>query len=81
MQKTEFVLRGAYVELNNLLKLVGVCDSGGAGKAIVASGAVEVDGQVETRKTCKIQAGQKVVVADIEIHVLPAPEAGIAMAD
>lgn len=81
MQKTEFVLRGAYVELNNLLKLVGVCDSGGAGKAIVASGAVEVDGQVETRKTCKIQAGQKVVVADIEIHVLPAPETGIAMAD
>ena len=81
MQKTEFVLRGAYVELNNLLKLVGVCDSGGAGKAIVASGAVEVDGQVETRKTCKIQAGPKVVVADIEIHVLPAPETGIAMAD
>ena len=81
MQKTEFVLRGAYIELNNLLKLVGVCDSGGAGKAIVASGAVEVDDQVETRKTCKILAGQKVVVADIEIHVLAAPEAGIAMAD
>ena len=75
------MLIGAYVELNNLLKLVGVCDSGGAGKAIVASSAVRVDGQVETRKTCKIRAGQKVAVGDIEINVLPAPESGIAIAD
>lgn len=81
MQKTEFVLSGEYIELNNLLKLTGVCDSGGAGKALVASGAVIVDGQVETRKTCKIRAGQKVAVGDIEINVLPAPESGIAIAD
>lgn len=81
MQKTEFVLSGEYIELNNLLKLTGVCDSGGAGKALVASGAVTVDGQVETRKTCKIRAGQKVAMGDIEINVLPAPESGIAIAD
>jgi ribosome-associated protein len=81
MQKTEFVLSGEYIELNNLLKLTGVCDSGGAGKALVASGAVTVDGQVEMRKTCKIRAGQKVAVGDIEINVLPAPESGIAIAD
>ena len=81
MQKTEFVLSGEYIELNNLLKLTGVCDSGGAGKALVASGAVTVDGQMETRKTCKIRAGQKVAVGDIEINVLPAPESGIAIAD
>jgi len=81
MQKTEFVLSGEYIELNNLLKLTGVCDSGGAGKALVASGAVTVDGLVEMRKTCKIRAGQKVAVGDIEINVLPAPESGIAIAD
>jgi ribosome-associated protein len=81
MQNTEFVLSGEYIELNNLLKLTGVCDSGGAGKALVASGAVSVDGQAETRKTCKIRAGQKVAVGDIEISVLPAPESGIAIAD
>jgi len=81
MQNTEFVLSGEYIELNNLLKLTGVCDSGGAGKALVASGVVTVDGQVETRKTCKIRAGQKVVVGNIEIIVLPAPESGIAIAD
>lgn len=58
-----------YVELNQLLKLVGLCDSGGAGKAIVAAGAVTVDGVLETRKTAKIRPGQRVVV-DEEIEIL-----------
>ena len=58
-----------HVELNQLLKLVGLCDSGGAGKAIVASGAVTVDGEVELRKTAKIRAGQTVVLDDYEIRV------------
>lgn len=60
-----------YVELNQLLKLMGLCDSGGAGKAIVATGAVSVDGKTELRKTCKIHAGQLVQLDDYEISVLP----------
>lgn len=59
-----------YVELNQLLKLTGLCDSGGAGKAIVASGAVRVDGQVELRKTCKIRVGQTVAYQDVTIVVV-----------
>ena len=70
MQTIDFELEGDYVELNMLLKLVGLCDSGGAGKAIVASGAVRVDGAMELRKTCKIHAGQAVSIDDVEIHVL-----------
>jgi ribosome-associated protein len=69
MQKITFNLDGEYVELNQLLKLVGICDSGGAGKAIVASGEVSVDGKVETRKTCKIRAGQQVALGDVRISV------------
>ncbi len=56
----DFALEGEYVELNQLLKLAGLCDSGGAGKALVADGQVRVDGVVELRKTCKIRAGQQV---------------------
>ncbi|EIM02074.1 RNA-binding protein [Rhodanobacter thiooxydans] len=73
MQTINFELEGDYVELNLLLKLVGLCDSGGAGKAIVASGAVRVDGATELRKTCKIRAGQVVRTGDAEIHVLADP--------
>lgn len=74
MQYIEFELDHDHdhVELNQLLKLVGLCDSGGAGKAIVASGAVSVDGEVELRKTCKIRAGQVVRLDDVEIRVVEA---------
>lgn len=70
MQDTiDFELDRDHVELNQLLKLTGVCDSGGAGKQLVASGAVTVDGEVELRKTCKIRAGQVVRVDGVEIRV------------
>ncbi|HUB88278.1 MAG TPA: RNA-binding S4 domain-containing protein [Dyella sp.] len=69
-QRIAFELDREYVELNQLLKLTGLCDSGGQGKQIVASGAVYVDGQQELRKTCKIHAGQIVQIDDVEIHVV-----------
>jgi ribosome-associated protein len=71
-QDLEFTLDGHdHVELHQLLKLVGLVDSGGAGKHLVASGAVRVDGAVELRKTCKIRAGQRVEVGDARIDVAP----------
>ena len=69
MQQFTLELDREFVELNQLLKLSGLCDSGGAGKALVASGAVSVDGVVELRKTCKIRDGQVVRVDDAEIRV------------
>ncbi len=70
MPVTKFQLDRDHVELNQLLKLEGLCDSGGAGKALVASGAVKVDGVVELRKTCKIRAGSIVTVGDVEIRIV-----------
>ena len=69
MDSIDFELDRDFVELNQLLKLAGLCDSGGAGKQLVASGAVRVDGVVELRKTAKIRAGQRVQVGDAEIVV------------
>lgn len=69
MQQLEFTLEDDHVPLNQLLKLVGLCDSGGAGKQLVASGAVQVDGAVELRKTCKIRAGQRVELDGVQIVV------------
>jgi len=70
MHAERFELEGEYVELNQLLKLVGLCDSGGAGKALVADGRVRVDGAVELRKTCKIRAGQQVEAEGMRIDVV-----------
>ena len=69
MQKLSFELAGEFVELNQLLKLVGLCDSGGAGKNMVATGVVSVDGKKELRKTAKIRTGQIVTVGDVRIAV------------
>ncbi len=69
MPLIRFVLDRDHVALNQLLKLAGACDSGGGGKAVVASGAVTVDGKVELRKTCKIRPGQVVGLGDIRIQV------------
>jgi ribosome-associated protein len=70
MQQFEFKLNGEFIELNQLLKMVGVCDSGGAGKVLVAEGVVTVDGHIELRKTCKIRAGSVVTLGDVRITVL-----------
>jgi ribosome-associated protein len=70
MQQFEFKLNGEFIELNQLLKIVGVCDSGGAGKVLVAEGVVSVDGHIELRKTRKIRAGSVVTLGDVRITVL-----------
>lgn len=57
----EFKLAGQeYIELNNLLKIMGLIDSGGMAKIVIAEGQVKVDGMVELRRRCKIRIGQKV---------------------
>ncbi|WP_279050922.1 ribosome-associated protein YbcJ [Cedecea davisae] len=60
-----------YVELCDLLKLEGWCESGAQAKAVIAEGLVKVDGEVETRKRCKIVAGQTVAFESLSITVQP----------
>ena len=69
MKKIDYTLTQDFIELNHLLKLTGFADSGGSGGALVTTGVVKVDGQVELRKRNKIRAGQIVHIADSEIHV------------
>lgn len=49
-----------FITLDNLLKVEGWCESGGFAKQQIAAGQVKVDGDIETRKRCKITAGKKV---------------------
>lgn len=69
---SEFSLKGHdFVALNDLLKITGLCGSGGEAKVVIAKGKVKVDGQVELRKTCKIRNGQVVEYARERITVTP----------
>ena len=72
LETNTFELRGEYIELCNLLKLVGIANSGGQGKLMVSDGIVTVDGNVETRRTAKIRAGQVVECLGETIQVTSA---------
>ncbi|MFV5214536.1 RNA-binding S4 domain-containing protein [Azonexus caeni] len=55
-----FAVRGEHIQLDQLLKATGLCESGGAAHAAIADGQVRVDGVVDTRKRAKIRPGQQV---------------------
>jgi ribosome-associated protein len=55
-----FAVRGEYIQLDQLLKATGLCESGGAAHAAIAEGRVRVDAAVDTRKRAKIRPGQVV---------------------
>lgn len=69
---TDFQMKGEFIPLDALLKATGLASSGGEAKALVAAGRVQVDGQRELRKRCKIRAGQVVSVAGTSIRVVAA---------
>jgi ribosome-associated protein len=64
-----FQLQGEFIELNVLLKLLALVPSGGAAKALIAEGAVTVDGAIETRTRRKLRCGNSVRVADEEVLI------------
>jgi ribosome-associated protein len=67
--KTTFTLQSEYIELIKLLKVTGLCDTGGMAKNVTDDGLVQVDGRTELRKRCKIRSGQVVSFEGHEIEV------------
>ena len=74
MQHIDFALRGEFIPLDALLKATGLADSGGRAKALIAAGQVQVDGQQELRKTCKLRAGHVVALAQTRVRILAAAQ-------
>ncbi|HEY6640819.1 MAG TPA: RNA-binding S4 domain-containing protein [Povalibacter sp.] len=70
MRDMNFELKGEFIPLDALLKTTGIASSGGEAKAMVADGHVQVDGQPESRKRCKIRAGQVVRAGDATIRIV-----------
>ncbi len=64
-----FQLKGEFIELIKLLKLLQIAESGGAAKSIVEENEVYVNGEIETRKRAKLRKGDVVKVFDEEIKI------------
>ncbi|KAB2966640.1 RNA-binding S4 domain-containing protein [Zoogloea sp.] len=65
-----FPVEGEFIQLDQLLKAVGLCGSGGEAKQRVADGDVQVDGEIENRKRAKLRPGQRVDFAGETIELV-----------
>jgi ribosome-associated protein len=66
-----FELHGQeFIELNKMLKLLGLVETGGEANIMIESGEVTVNGEVETRKRKKLRSGENVNFAGQSIHIL-----------
>ena len=68
--KVDFKLDGhEYIELNNVLKVLSLVNSGGEAKVLINNGQAEVNGETEYRKRKKLRAGDVVVFNNNEITI------------
>jgi len=57
-----FKIKGEFIELIQLLKVLSIAETGGHAKIIVDDGLVKLNGVVEIRKRAKLRVGDKVEV-------------------
>lgn len=68
-QIRKFDTGGRPIELGKLLKVSGLCSTGGEAKMLIAAGEVFVDGEPEYRRRHALIAGQTVVASDVELQL------------
>jgi ribosome-associated protein len=62
-----FKIEGEYIELIQLLKAIGLANTGGHAKMIVDQEMVTRNGEIETRKRAKLIAGDVIEITDNKI--------------
>lgn len=70
MTTQEFKISGEYIELIQLLKAIGLAQTGGHAKMIVDEEMVLRNGEVETRKRAKLVAGDRIEVQGIVVNLV-----------
>ena len=70
MTTQDFKISGDYIELIQLLKAIGLAQTGGHAKMIVDEEMVLRNGEVETRKRAKLVVGDVVEVQGIVVNLV-----------
>lgn len=55
-----FKIKGAFIQLNQLIKAMGWCENGAQANTLIDEGEVKVNGVVELRKRNKLVPGSKI---------------------
>ena len=69
MQTLKFNLEKEYIELNKLLKILSIVNSGGQANSIISNGLVYCNGQVDRRKRLKLRKGDVIKFSDTLINI------------
>ena len=67
-------IRDESIRLGQFLKLANLVDSGSDAKPLLMNGAVQVNGEVETRRGRQLVVGDVVVVGGVGVRVVGAAE-------
>jgi ribosome-associated protein len=65
----EVQARGGMIRLGQLLQVAGLAESGGEAKALLATGAVRVNGEPETRRGRQLVPGDVVVAGEDSVRI------------
>jgi len=58
------------IRLGQLLKLANLAETGGEAKALLAEGAVQVNGEVETRRGAQLSPGDVVTLGGVALRLV-----------
>lgn len=72
MEKLTFELNESseFIQLDKLLKILSLVNSGGEAHLIISKGLVQLNGNIETRKRKKIHSGDIVIFENNQIEVI-----------
>lgn len=66
----EIEARGGMIRLGQLLQVAGLAESGGDAKALLATGAVTVNGEPDTRRGRQLVPGDVVGVGEAGVRIV-----------
>lgn len=69
MRTEEFKIEGDYIELIQLLKAIGLAQTGGHAKYLVDEELVLRNNEIETRRRAKLIPGDIIEIEDIRIEL------------
>ena len=60
----KYVLKKEYIKLDQLLKVLGIANTGGEAKVLIEAGKIGVNEEIERRRGRKIKPGDRVEILD-----------------
>ena len=69
MKEIKIKIDSEFIRLDNLLKLAGVCETGGQAKLLIQGGEVLVNGEICTMRGKKMREGDEAVYEDMCVKV------------